>query len=101
MSYPNERHALPARTVAAVAAHASSEAEAVRTAGQKVGAALAQSIKSIGSDLAGQLADHLGDAGADFIDADWTHVEAEDRPGRYFAHGLSEAFELMTNGRAA
>lgn len=101
MSHPNERHALPARHVAAIAAHASSEADAVRAAGQNVGAALAQSINSIGSDLAGYLADHLGDAGAEFIDADWMHVEADERPGRHFAHGLSEAFELMTKGRAA
>ena len=101
MSHPNERHALPARTVAAQGAHASSEAEAVRIAGQNVGSALAQSVNSIGADLAGQLADHLGDAGADFIDADWLHVEADARPGRHFAHGLSEVFELITKGRAA
>lgn len=101
MSYKDERHGFPARTVAAQSAHASSEADAVRAAGRNVGSALAQSVNSIGADLAGQLADHLGDAGADFIDADWTHVEADERPGRHFAHGLSEAFELMTKGRAA
>lgn len=101
MSHPNERHALPARHVAAQAAHASSEADAVRAAGQKVGEALAQSVKIMGVDLAGLLADHLGDAAADFIDADFMHLPADDQPGRHFAHGLSEAFDLHTKGRAA
>lgn len=101
MSYEDERHDLPARHIAAQAAHAASEADAVRQAGLNVGVALAKSIKFIGADLAGQLADHLGDEGAEFIDADWSHMDPEDQPGKHFAHGVSEAFDLHTKGRAA
>lgn len=101
MSYKEERHELPARHIAAQAAHASSEAATVRAAGRKVGEALAQSVKMIGDELAEYLAGKLGGEGAHLIDQDWSHVEADARPGRYFAHGLSEAFDLHTKGRAA
>jgi len=101
MSYPDERHDLPASHIAAQEEHASSEAEAVNIAGRRAGEALAASANSIGSDLAEYLADQLGCYGADLIDQHWTHVEADQRPGRFFAIGLSDAFELMTKGKTA
>jgi len=99
MSHPNERHDLPNRHVEAIKEHAISEAEAVRIAGRKVGEALAASVNSIGSELAEHLAERLGDEGAELINQDWMHVDPDQRPGRFFAIGLIDAFEFMTKGK--